>query len=83
MNLSQIELPISNEMKDFKIKLKSELKSGNTLIDTVINYVLKRKGKQIRPIFVFLTAGLNGRINESTYRAATLIEILQIGRAHV
>ncbi len=76
MNLSQIELPISNEMKDFKIKLKSELKSGNPLIDTVINYVLKRKGKQIRPIFVFLTAGLNGIINESTFRAATLIEIL-------
>ena len=41
-----------------------------------MNYILKRKGKQIRPIFVFLTAGLNGRITDSTYRPAILIEIL-------
>ena len=42
----------------------------------MVNYILKRKGKQIRPIFVFLTAGLNGKINDSSYRAAILIEIL-------
>tara|TARA_Y100000996_G_scaffold398630_1_gene366860 strand:+ start:13769 stop:14725 length:957 start_codon:yes stop_codon:yes gene_type:complete len=76
MNLNDIVIPIKDEMKDFKLKLKSSISSQNSLIDTVVNYILKRKGKQIRPIFVFLTAGLNGRITDSTYRAAILIEIL-------
>ncbi len=76
MNLNDIVIPIRDEMKDFKLKLKSSISSQNSLIDTVVNYILKRKGKQIRPIFVFLTAGLNGRITDSTYRAAILIEIL-------
>ena len=76
MNLTDIELPIKNEMNDFKIKLKSSVSSDNSIIDTIVNYILKRKGKQIRPILVFLTSGLNGKISESTYRAAILIEIL-------
>ena len=76
MNLTDIEWPIKNEMNDFKSKLKSSLSSHNPIIDTVVNYILKRKGKQIRPIFVFLIAGLNGKITDSTYRAAILIEIL-------
>ena len=76
MNLNDIVIPINDEMKDFKLKLKSSISSQNSLIDTVVNYILKRKGKQIRPIFVFLTAGLNGKITDSTYRAAILIEIL-------
>jgi len=76
MNLRDIVRPIDNEMKDFKIKLKSSISSRNSLIDTVVSYILKRKGKQIRPIFVFLTAGLNGKVSDSTYRAAILIEIL-------
>ena len=76
MNLNDIVIPIKDEMKDFKLKLKSSISSQNSLIDTVVNYILKRKGKQIRPIFVFLTAGLNGKITDSTYRAAILIEIL-------
>ena len=76
MNLTEIELPIKNEMNDFKIKLKSSVSSDNSIIDTIVNYILKRKGKQIRPILVFLTSGLNGKISESTYRAAILIEIL-------
>ena len=76
MNLRDIVTPIDNEMKDFKIKLRSSISSKNSLIDTVISYILKRKGKQIRPIFVFLTAGLNGKVSDSTYRAAILIEIL-------
>ena len=76
MNLTDIEWSIKNEMNDFKSKLKSSLSSNNPIIDTVVNYILKRKGKQIRPIFVFLTAGLNGKITDSTYRAAILIEIL-------
>ena len=76
MNLNEIRKPIANEMGKFKNKLRDSITSESKLIDTVINYVLKRKGKQIRPIFVFLTAGLNGKITESSYRAAILIEIL-------
>ena len=76
MNLKEIQAPIKNEMDDFKKRLKSSISSSNKIIDTVVNYILKRKGKQIRPVFVFLTAGLNGKITDATYRAAILIEIL-------
>ncbi len=76
MNITDIEYPIKNEMNDFKKKLKSSISSENSIIDTIVNYIIKRKGKQIRPILVFLTSGLNGKISESTYRAAILIEIL-------
>ena len=50
--------------------------SNTPLLDRVMKYIIKRKGKQIRPMFVFLCAKLNGEINESTYRAATLVELL-------
>ncbi len=76
MNLKQIQKPIINEMDDFRSMLRSLISSDNILIDKVVNYILKRKGKQIRPLFVFLSAGLSGTILNSTYRAAILIEIL-------
>ena len=76
MNLKQIQKPIINEMDDFRSMLRSSISSDNILIDKVVNYILKRKGKQIRPLFVFLSAGLSGTISNSTYRAAILIEIL-------
>ena len=76
MNLKQIQKPIINEMDDFRSMLRSSISSDNILIDKVVNYILKRKGKQIRPLFVFLSAGLSGTILNSTYRAAILIEIL-------
>ena len=52
------------------------MKSSVPLLDTVTRYILKRKGKQMRPMFVFLSAGLHGRINESTFTAASMIELL-------
>ena len=76
MHLKQIQKPIINEMDDFRSMLRSSISSDNILIDKVVNYILKRKGKQIRPLFVFLSAGLSGTISNSTYRAAILIEIL-------
>ena len=76
MNLKQIQKPIINEMDDYRSMLRSSISSDNILIDKVVNYILKRKGKQIRPLFVFLSAGLSGTISNSTYRAAILIEIL-------
>ena len=76
MNLKQIQKPIFNEMNGFRSMLRSSISSDNILIDKVVHYILKRKGKQIRPLFVFLSAGLSGTISNSTYRAAILIEIL-------
>ena len=46
------------------------------LLDRIMKYIIKRKGKQMRPMFVFLSAKLQGEINESTYRAAALVELL-------
>lgn len=52
------------------------MKSSVPLLDRITHYIVKRKGKQMRPMFVFLTAGVCGEINERTHRAATLIELL-------
>ena len=52
------------------------MQSSVPLLDRIMHYIVKRKGKQMRPMFVFLSAGLNGGISESTYRAASLIELL-------
>ena len=52
------------------------MKSNVPLLEKITNYIVKRKGKQIRPMFVFLSAKIHGEINESTYRAAALIELL-------
>lgn len=64
------------EMQEFEIKFRNSMKSDVLLLDKIMNYIVKRKGKQMRPMFVFLSAGLSGEINESTYRGASLIELL-------
>ena len=76
MKLEKVISPIKNEMLSFRKLLKKSISSNNILIDEVINYILKRKGKQIRPVIVFLSSGICGKINDSTLRAAVLIEIL-------
>ena len=76
MKLEKVISPINNEMVSFRNLLKKSISSNNILIDEVINYILKRKGKQIRPVIVFLSSGICGKINNSTHRAAVLIEIL-------
>lgn len=63
-------------MAQFEDVFKSSMKSKVPLVDIVTNYILRRKGKQMRPMFVFLTAKLNGSVNDSTYAAASLIELL-------
>ncbi len=67
---------ISEELKAFESKFSKAVKSNVSLLDTVMKYIIKRKGKQLRPMFVFLSAKLHGTINESTYRAAALVEML-------
>ena len=71
-----IKAPVAEHMKIFENKFKDSMKSSVPLLDKITNYIVKRKGKQLRPMFVFLSAQTVGEINDSTYRAATLIELL-------
>ena len=67
---------IENELRIFEGKFKEAVTSNTPLLDRVMRYMVKRKGKQLRPMFVFLAAKLCGEVNESTYRAASLVELL-------
>jgi octaprenyl-diphosphate synthase len=74
-----MQLPVNlieSELKIFEVKFKEAVNSNVPLLDRVMRYVVKRKGKQLRPMFVFLAAKLCGKVNESTYRAASLVELL-------
>ncbi len=73
---SKIKAPIELEMKRFESYFKTQLNSSIPLLTIITNYVLRRKGKQMRPMLVFLSAKLNGEIAEATYTAASLIELL-------
>jgi len=76
--LQEIQAPIKNDMEVFENKFKDFMKSNVSLLDRIMTYIVKRKGKQVRPMFVFLMAKVcsNGEINESTFRGAALIELL-------
>src|SRR5512146_2912833 len=67
---------IEHELKLFEEKFKDAVKSNVSMLDRIMRYVVKRKGKQLRPMFVFLAARLFGEANEATYRAASLVELL-------
>lgn len=75
-NLKDIQYPIASEMQEFEKKFRASMKSNVLLLDKIMSYIVKRKGKQMRPMFVFLSAGVTGQIGESTYRGASLIELL-------
>lgn len=72
----EIKAPVAKEMEEFELKFRSSMKSSVSLLDKITGYIVKRKGKQMRPLFVFLSAKVCGEMNESTYRAASLIELL-------
>ena len=67
---------IGQELKTFENKFSDAVRSNTALLDRIMKYIIKRKGKQLRPRFVLLSARLHGDINESTYRAAALVELL-------
>ncbi len=71
-----VQKVIGNELALFEKKFADSVKSANPLLDRIMHFIIKRKGKQMRPMFVFLTARIAGGISESTYRAASLIELL-------
>lgn len=77
--MSQIEIikqPIANELNLFESKFKLAMKSNVALLDTIMTYIVKRKGKQVRPMFVFYCAKLFGEVTDATYRGASLVELL-------
>ena len=75
-SIDNIKSPIKEEMSKFEDIFKSSMKSNVALLNIITNYILRRKGKQMRPMFVFLSAKLNGSVNDKTYTAASLIELL-------
>ncbi|MBD2752728.1 polyprenyl synthetase family protein [Spirosoma validum] len=76
LTVADIQAPIAAEMELFEQKFRGQMKSEVMLLDQIMKYIVKRKGKQLRPMFVFLTAGVFGKITEATYRGASLIELL-------
>jgi octaprenyl-diphosphate synthase len=76
LSLDTIKSPIASEMDTFEIRFRDSMRTKVLLLDKIMTYIVKRKGKQMRPMFVFLAAGMCGHINEATHRGAALIELL-------
>lgn len=73
---SSIQLLVKDELRAFEEKFREAVKSRVSLLDRIMQYIIKRKGKQVRPMFVFLSAKLFGPVTENTHRAAALVELL-------
>lgn len=74
-----MQLPIfliEEELKTFAQHFKEAVKSNTPLLDRIMRFIVKRKGKQLRPMFVLLSAKLCGEVNDTAYRAASLVEVL-------
>jgi len=76
MNLQEIKAPVEVHITAFETLFRETMKSKVPLLDKITQYIVRRKGKQIRPLFVFFSAGIFGDITDRTYRAASLIELL-------
>lgn len=76
LQLDDIKAPVAREMEDFEQKFRGSMKTKVLLLDKIMSYIVKRKGKQMRPLFVFLSAGSCGGITEATFRGASMIELL-------
>jgi len=74
--LRDIQAPVREELHAFERHFKDAMASPVPLLDKITNHILRRKGKQMRPLFVFLTAGMAGGITEQSYHAASLVELL-------
>lgn len=76
MTVEDITRPIVSELDDFEQVLRKNLQSNAPLLDKITHYIVKRKGKQVRPMFLLLVAKMLGEINDKTHEAASLVEIL-------
>jgi len=75
-SIDSIQQLIKEELSVFEDKFRGSVQSKVPLLDRIMQYIIKRKGKQVRPMFVFLSARLFGQVNDATYRAAALVELL-------
>ncbi len=76
LTINQIKKPIASEIVEFEKKFKAAMQSEVPLLNRITHYIVKSKGKKMRPMFVFFAAKLCGGITEATYRGATLVELL-------
>lgn len=76
MKVSDLKAPIDEELKIFEKKFKEAMRSDVALLDKVSYYIVQRKGKQVRPMFIFLAAKMCGGVTDATYIGASLIELL-------
>lgn len=76
MTVKEIIDPIHPEMIEFEKRFRKNMQSNVMMLDKVMHYIIRRKGKQMRPMFLFLTAKMLGEINDKTYQAASLVELL-------
>ncbi len=74
--LETIQKPVESDIQDFEKKFSSYTRTKILLLDKIMNYIVKRKGKQIRPLLVFLVSGACGGVTDRTHRGAALIELL-------
>lgn len=74
--VKNIKAPIETELDEFEGRFRENMKSKVPLLDKITHYIIKRKGKQMRPMFVFLSAKMLGEINDDTYNSASLVELL-------
>ena len=74
--MDKVTQTIQEDMIAFEAYFKNAVKSRVSLLDRIMRYIVNRKGKQIRPQFVLLSAKLGGPVNEATLRAASLVELL-------
>ncbi|MGN6640686.1 MAG: polyprenyl synthetase family protein, partial [Mucilaginibacter sp.] len=76
LSIDEIKKPIAADIDVFEERFKASMRSSVPLLDRITHYIVKRKGKQIRPMFVFFSASICGGINDSTHRGAALVELL-------
>lgn len=76
MSISKISEPIKSELEEFNRYFREIMKTDVSLLTIILRYLAKKKGKQIRPVLVFLTAGIVGEINKRTYVGASMVELL-------
>lgn len=76
LSINDIKKPIAADIDVFEERFKASMQSSVPLLDRITHYIVKRKGKQIRPMFVFFSAGICGGITDATHRGAALVELL-------
>ncbi|MDG1148504.1 MAG: polyprenyl synthetase family protein [Crocinitomicaceae bacterium] len=75
-SVKQIMAPVTSEMMEFENRFRVSMKSKVPMLNKITHYIIRRKGKQMRPMFIFLTAKMLGNVNDKTYDGATLVELL-------